>query len=132
MPAVFNSFCFDKNRLVTPIVWDVNINPITIICVKQCPICIEYGGVSFNEQPGRLGSGQCGYWLHPRGYMVLLHHRLTFKRSTELATFHLTRVPERMMRYFIILSCLAAFFSYSQGKKIHYYQNNLIQPPDRS
>ena len=134
MPGVFNLIIVAKTRLVTPLVWDVIINPTPIICIKQCPICIEYGGVSFNRQRGRLGSRQCGYWIHPRGYMVLLHHQLTFKRSTELATIHLTRVTERMMRYFIIVSFLAAFFSYSQGKKIHFSNriDNPMKPPDRS
>jgi len=40
----------------------------------------------------------------------------TFKRSTELPTIHLTQLTETMMRYFIIVSLLAAFFSYSQGE----------------
>ena len=48
-----------KIHLVTPIVGDVNFIPI--ICIIQCPICIEYRGVCFNKQRGRLGNVDSGY-----------------------------------------------------------------------
>ena len=61
-------------------------------------------------------AGRAGQGGYSRGYMALPHLHNTFKRSPDLATFHLTGSSRRKMKFLTIISLVLTLLGHSQGK----------------